>query len=1082
MPLSFTENQGQWPDSILYRASAGGATMWFTPTGAYYQFTRRIPKTDDISVGGRPPVLPDGGIEENQQDSIEISMVKAEFVGANSSPSAQGLSLMEYKCNYFIGNEPDKWRTDVSTYESIQYQEVYPGIDLKYYGNGRQMEYDFIVSPGADYSQIQIRYEEAESLTLGENGELIIKIANGEIIEQPPVVHQIIDGRKVSLEGRYVVGADNTFSFAVDNRYNPAHELVIDPVLVYGTYLGGNGIDNIFFTSLSVDATGSAYITGLTYSTNFPTLNPYQSTNQGGGDVFVTKLSSTGNSLDFSTYLGGSGYEEGRDLTVDASGAVYVTGYTGSTDFPTLNPYQTSQGGADVFVTKLSSAGNSIDYSTYLGGSADDFGNSLAVDSLGAVFVAGHTTSTNFPTLNAYQGTIQGSLDAIVFKLSSAGNSLYYSTYLGGSSRDIGRDIAIDTAGAAYVTGETRSTDFPTQTPIQANQDTTDAFVTKLSNLGDSLIYSTYLGGNKVDFGSGIALDVNGSAYVTGLTQSTNYPTLNPYQGTNQGLQDAFVSKLSSSGNSFVYSTYLGGSNSDWGNDIVVDTARSAYVTGLTLSTNFPTLNSYQATKQGDIDAMVFKLSGTGNSLVYSTYLGGSAEDAGVAIAVDIAGAAYVAGYTYSTNFPTLNPYQANQDSIDVFVAKLGSSVDGDGDGVNDVVDNCPRIANSFQEDFDGDGVGDVCDNCPAISNPLQEDIDGDGKGNACDNCPDIANSDQMDSDGDGVGDLCDNCLSISNPLQEDADGDGRGNACDNCPTIANSNQLDTDSDGKGDLCDNCPSIPNPLQEDADGDGRGNVCDNCPVIANSNQLDTDGDGKGDLCDNCPAIANSNQLDTDGDGRGDLCDNCLSISNPLQEDIDGDGRGNACDNCPVIANSNQLDTDGDGKGDLCDNCPLLANPLQEDTDSDGRGNDCDNCLLVANPLQEDTDNDLTGNACDNCPTLANPLQEDIDGDGIGNLCDNCPLVANPGQQDANHDGIGDACCCIGIRGDANGDGGAQPNILDLTYLVDRIFRGGPPVGCPKEGDVNSDGASSPNILDLTFMVDRIFRGGPPPGAC
>lgn len=235
MPLAFTENQGQWPDSILYRASDGGATMWFTPTGVYYQFTRRITKTAHIlDLFPKHHFMDD---LEKELDSIEILMIKAEFVGANRNPRSEGLDLMEYKCNYFMGNEPDKWRTDVPNYESIKYEEVYPGIDLKYYGNGRQMEYDFIVSPGSDYHQIQIRYDGAESLSIGENGELIIKTGWGEIIEQPPKVHQMIEGRKENIDCSFVIAGNYTFSFEVGNRYNPVYELVIDPVLVYSTYL-----------------------------------------------------------------------------------------------------------------------------------------------------------------------------------------------------------------------------------------------------------------------------------------------------------------------------------------------------------------------------------------------------------------------------------------------------------------------------------------------------------------------------------------------------------------------------------------------------------------------------------------------------------------------------------------------------------------------------------------------------------------------------------------------------------------------------------------------------------------------------
>jgi hypothetical protein len=384
--------------------------------------------------------------------------------------------------------------------------------------------------------------------------------------------------------------------------------------------------------------------------------------------VFVTKLSSAGNSLIYSTYLGGSFEDAGIGIAVDNSGCAYVTGYTYSPDFPTVNPYQTFQGSTDVFVTKLSSAGNSLMFSTYLGGSSDDHGIGIAVDNSGCAHVTGETRSGNFPTVNPYQ-TQQGDWDAFVTKLSSAGNSLIYSTYLGGSSYDPSRGIAIDNSGCAYVTGYTNSANFPTENPYQTDQGDWDAFVTKLSTAGNSLIYSTYLGGNGNDDGRVITVDASGCAYVTGATSSIDFPTVNPYQ-TDQDTTDVFVTKLSSAGNSLIYSTYLGGNEWDYGNGIAVDNSGCAYVTGYTNSADFPTENPYQ-TDQGDWDAFVTKLSSAGNSLIYSTYLGGSSRDYGRGIAVDNFGCAYVTGYTQSTDFPTENPYQTDQGYNDVFVTKL---------------------------------------------------------------------------------------------------------------------------------------------------------------------------------------------------------------------------------------------------------------------------------------------------------------------------------------------------------------------------------------------------------------------------
>ena len=608
-------------------------------------------------------------------------MIKADFVGSNCTPLVVGEGLLEYKCNYFLGNDPTKWRTDVPNYSAVVYEDIYPGIDLKYYGNGKQMEYDFIVSPGADFSQIRIQYKGVKSISVDAAGHLVVETEWGTVTEMTPLVYQLKAIERIQVKGEYVLLGDDTFGFLLSEGYNPKLALVIDPVLVYSTYLGGG--DNEWGYGIAVDNSGCAYVTGTTYSTDFPTENPYQ-TDQGDWDVFVTKLSSSGNSLVYSTYLGGNDGDIGRGIAVDASGAAYVTGWTESTDFPTENPYQGTLHGlagfiSDAFVTKLSNSGSSLVYSTYLGGNSNEWGYDIAVDTSGAAYVTGYTSSADFPTEDPYQ-TDQGYGDVFVSKLSSSGSSLVYSTYLGGNSGDYGYAIAVDASGAAYVTGWTYSGDFPTENPYQTYQGDWDVFVTKLSSSGNSLVYSTFLGGNYRDCGKGIAVDASGAAYVTGWTSSTDFPTENPYQ-TYQGDWDVFVTKLSSSGSSLVYSTYLGGSDFDIGLGIAVDTFGAAYVTGKTYSHNFPTENPYQSDRSGYCDVFVTKLSSAGNSLVYSTYLGGTDYETVDGIAVDASGSAYVTGETGSPDFPTTpDAYDTSYNgSVDAFVAKIadnGTSVD----------------------------------------------------------------------------------------------------------------------------------------------------------------------------------------------------------------------------------------------------------------------------------------------------------------------------------------------------------------------------------------------------------------------
>jgi hypothetical protein len=727
MPLSFTQNNGQWPDSILYRANAGGATMWFTPNGAYYQFTRRVPGDNNpqqavghqdavdedghrarYSVGRNPlprrgraqrevstTVLPPSGAEGSKSgfdsspvgrdlygpdmasERIETMMIKASFVGCNPNPQLSGDNLLEYKCNYFLGNDQTKWRTDVPNYNSVTYKEVYPGIDLKYYGDGRRMEYDFIVPPGVDYSQIKIQYEGAKSLTVNTSGDLVIETAWGTVTEKAPVVYQFDGANRTAITGAYRVADSHSFGFSLGPEYNSSLSVVIDPVLVYSTYLGGNGGDGGY--GIAVDGAGSAYVVGWAYSADFPTVTPFDGSISGGYDAFVTKLNPAGNALVYSTYLGGDSSEVGRSIAVDGAGSAYVTGVTSSADFPTATPFDGSfsGGSADAFVTKLNPAGNTLAYSTYLGGASGDGGYGIAVDGVGSAYVTGGTNSSNFPTATPFDGSFNGGTgDAFVTKLNPAGNTLAYSTYLGGNNYDYGNDIAVDGAGSAYLTGGTNSSNFPTVTPFDGSWNGDyDAFVTKLSPAGNTLAYSTYLGGASGDGGKGIAVDLAGSAYITGNTSSSDFPTANPFDGSLTGASDAFATKLSPAGNTLVYSTYLGGSSDGLGQGIAVDRTGSAYVTGVTLSSDFPTVDPFEGGFGGVSDAFVTKLSPAGNSLVYSSYLGGSGPDESCGIAVDGAGSAYVTGSTFSADFPTVNPFDGSyKGTTDAFVAKVSPS------------------------------------------------------------------------------------------------------------------------------------------------------------------------------------------------------------------------------------------------------------------------------------------------------------------------------------------------------------------------------------------------------------------------
>jgi hypothetical protein len=666
LPLHFEANQGQTDERVKFLARGSGYGLFLTSTESVLVLRKAEARRPGKGVAR--------GEAATAKRSSAPEVLQMKLLGADPRAAIEGREELPGKSHYFIGNDPKKWRTDVPQYARVEYKDVYPGVSLTYYGNQSQLEYDFVVSPGGDPGRIRLGIEGAEEIHVDAEGNLVLSLPGGEVVEKAPVVYQEVNGARKAVEGRFVLRGRAEVGFEV-GTYEADRPLVLDPVLVYSTYLGGGGGD--LGLGIAVDASGNAYITGYTFSFNFPTANPLQAAFGGGiVDAFVAKVNAAGSALVYSTYLGGSGNDNGLGIAVDASGNAYVTGFTSSTNFPTANPLQAAYGGGiyDAFVAKVNAAGSALVYSTYLGGSGNDNGYGIAVDGSGNAYVTGDTNSTNFPTANPLQAANGGGDDAFVAKVNAAGSALVYSTYLGGSGWEFGQGIGVDTFGNAYVTGLTQSTNFPTANPLQAAfGGGTDAFVAKVNAAGSALVYSTYLGGSAGDVGDGIAMDASGNAYVTGYTFSANFPTANPLQAANGGSSDAFVAKLNAAGSALVYSTYLGGSGDDEGVGIAVDASGNAYVMGDTTSTNFPTANPLQAASGGGYDAFVAKVNAAGSALVYSTYLGGLGDDFGLGIAVDASGNAYVTGFTYSTNFPTANPLQAaNGGGSDAFVAKIG--------------------------------------------------------------------------------------------------------------------------------------------------------------------------------------------------------------------------------------------------------------------------------------------------------------------------------------------------------------------------------------------------------------------------
>jgi outer membrane protein assembly factor BamB/plastocyanin len=676
LPAVFEPNVGQADSDVLYLSRSGGGTLALGQSGATLLVAQPQATASPLALPHRP-------IRSTPRVIESLHMA---FVGARADATLQPLDRLPGRINYLLGSDPALWHTNVSTYGTVSYRGLYDGIDLGFSGNDGRLEYTYTVAPGGDPSKIRLAFSGQSAIRVDGSGNLVLHVGSRDITQAQPVIYQDVAGRRRAIPGGYRLLGGGAVAFSVGS-YDRSRPLVIDPVLSYSTYLGGS-LDDIP-VGIAVDDQGEAFVAGLTDSTNFPTASQGL---QGGYDVFVTKLNPAGSATVYSTYIGGSKDDNGEAIVVDASGQAYITGVTDSTNFPTTSgAFQPAfTGGAwDVFVSRLSAAGDSLGYSTYLGGGKDDEGFGITLDATGAYpIVTGTTSSAAFPvTAGAFHRTNAGGYDAFVTKVNPNPNqALAYSTYLGGAGTDEGFGIALnDTYSNVAVTGVTTSNNFPII--AGAFQSTykggIDAFLTEVTRLGKGLVYSTYLGGAGDDEGSGVAVSAPGYAYVTGLTKSTNFPhTSGAYQTTNKGDYDEFITKVNESASQpLPFSTYLGGTKTDYGLSLALDSSGNVHIAGSTNSTAFPTGGSpVDSTFGGVADVVVSELSPTGSALLSSTYLGGKQDDESRFIALDSSGNDYVTGFTNSLEFPTAgNPlftYPAGGGSpppYDAFVAKLAS-------------------------------------------------------------------------------------------------------------------------------------------------------------------------------------------------------------------------------------------------------------------------------------------------------------------------------------------------------------------------------------------------------------------------
>ena len=668
LPMSFEANRGQTDPQVQFVSRGSGYTLFLTKDEAVFALN--------------------GSSKMARETTVHVH-----FESANPQALVSGTDELPGKSNYFIGNDPTKWHTAIPTFARIEDHNIYPGIDLVYYGNQQQLEYDLRVAPEADPSRIAFDFRSDQTphsakastsrLHVDTAGNLVS--SSGDVLLRKPDVYQVLTSKsgtteKRAVEAKYVVKKDNQVGFEI-GFYDRTETLTIDPVVpFYSTYLGGAAND--YGYGIALDAKGNAYVTGSTASLNFPVFGCLQCLNAGGlADAFVTELNPGG--LVYSTYLGGAANDYGYGIAVDPLGNAYVTGSTNSPNFPVALCFQcVFQGGAaDAFVTEIAAGGAGLVYSSYLGGKGSDYGRAIAVDPAGDAFVTGNTTSKNFPVPGCVFGCLPGGLsDAFVTELMRAPGgpvALVYSDYLGGKANDYGYGIAVDPNQNAYVTGATSSPNFPVTAPACfqcAPLGLSDAFVTHVAPFGAALVNSTYLGGPTNDYGYGIAIDGQLTVYVTGSTGGP-FPIGPCFQCIyGGGVSDAFVTRLDPTLTGIIYSTYLGGAATDVGRGIAVDAMGDADVTGNTNSKNFPVANCFQCLINGGTDAFVTSLTPPGVAVLYSTYLGGRGNDYGRGIAVNLAfnpTIHFVTGYTNSVNFPVIGGGFPHAGLYDAFVTGL---------------------------------------------------------------------------------------------------------------------------------------------------------------------------------------------------------------------------------------------------------------------------------------------------------------------------------------------------------------------------------------------------------------------------
>jgi hypothetical protein len=670
LPLEFEANRGQHAPAVRFVSRTGAYQVALTNSGALF-------------------TLP------ASKQSARRSTVTLRFEGANRGVQPQGESQTEHLTNYLFSDTAERQYVDIPNFERVRYLGVYPGVDAVFYGRNGKIEYDLILQPGADARRVELSFAGARKLQVNSQGDLLVHTANGVLRQHKPAVYQERGGQRQEVVSKYRVHGNKVrFELAA---YDARYAVTVDPILSYSTFLGGANGD--IAAAIAVDAAGNAYVTGQTYSTNYPVAGAYQSSLGGTSDVFVSKLNPQGTGLVYSTYIGGRrSYSDSRAIAVDSSGSAYIAGTTNSNTYPaTSGAYSAGISGGGAIVTKLSPAGNSLVYSTYLKGATPA---SIKVDAAGNAYIAGQSAASLPTTPGAFQTTVVGtSGSGFVTKLNAAGSALVYSTYFGGGGQDTINAIALDPAGNAYVVGTTNASAFPVtagafQTTLHGGY---DAFVAKLNATGSGLVFSTYLGGATDEHGMAIAVDASGKVYVAGDTASLDFPRVNGYSKSlaYNFVTDAFITVFNADGASLAMSSYLGGracltstvfscypaQPNDGATAIAVDPSGTHIFLGGFLSSvdvGF-LIDPIQPNLNGSKDAFLAKIEVDPftqriMNVRYATRFGGNDQEQVNGLGIDAAGNAYITGTSYADLPTTQGAFRvASAGSQEAFVAKIGA-------------------------------------------------------------------------------------------------------------------------------------------------------------------------------------------------------------------------------------------------------------------------------------------------------------------------------------------------------------------------------------------------------------------------